>query len=94
MLQALIRTVKYDTSVDVRLAAVDALARYSAQPEVRTGIVDALAAPQSPLVHLALIDLAVDARVTQAQGVLRNIENNPDMNRYVRERANWGLQQF
>lgn len=94
VLQALIRTVKYDTSVDVRLAAVDALARYSAQPEVRTGIVDALAAPQSPLVHLALIDLAVDARVTQAQGVLRNIENNPDMNRYVRERANWGLQQF
>jgi len=94
VIQALIRTVKYDTSVDVRLAAVDALARYSAQPEVRRGILDALAEQQSPLVHIALIDLAVDARLTQAQGVLRNIENDPKMNRFVRERAKWGLQQF
>ncbi len=94
VIQALIRTVKYDASVDVRLAAVDALARYSAQPEVRTGIVDALAEQQSPLVHIALIDLAVDARLTQAEGVLRNMENDPKMNQFVRERAKWGLQQF
>ncbi|MGE5488454.1 MAG: anti-sigma factor family protein [bacterium] len=94
VLQALLHTVKYDTSVDVRLAAIDALRRYSEQPEVRAGIVDALAAPQSPLVQLALIDLAVEARVTQAQSVLREIEHNPETNRYVRERANWGLQQF
>jgi hypothetical protein len=94
VLAALIQTVKYDTSVDVRLAAVDALRKYAAQPEVRSGIVDALRAQQSPLVHLALIDLAVEARIGQSADVLRTIQSNADMNNFVRERAGWGLQQF
>jgi hypothetical protein len=94
VLSALIQTVKYDTSVDVRLAAVDALRKYAQQPEVRNGIVEALRARQSPLVHLALIDLAVDARIRQSADVLRTIQTNPDMNNFVRERAGWGLQQF
>jgi hypothetical protein len=94
VLAALVHTVKYDSSVDVRLAAVDALRRFTAQPAVRDGVVDALRAQQSPLVHLALIDLAVEARIRQSADVLRTIQSNPDMNNFVRERAGWGLQQF
>lgn len=94
VMAALIRTVQHDTNVDVRLAAVDALARYAAEPVVRNGIVQALREPQSPLVHIALIDLAVRTRLSQATSVLRTIKDDPEMNSFVRERADWGLQQF
>ncbi|HWR50609.1 MAG TPA: hypothetical protein VN428_05855 [Bryobacteraceae bacterium] len=94
VLSALLHTVKYDRSVDVRLAAVDALKRFTARPPVRDGIIDALRAPQSPLVHIALIDLVVETRLSQASDALKTLKENDKLNAFVRERAGWGLQQF
>jgi hypothetical protein len=94
VLSALLHTVKYDGSVDVRLAAVDALKRFAARPPVRDGIIDALRAPQSPLVHIALIDLVVETHLSQAADALKTIKDNDKLNALVRERAGWGLQQF
>lgn len=94
VLQALIHTVKYDDSVDVRLSAIDALKRYASEPAVRQGIVDALRAPQSPLVQIALIDVAVETRLRQAVDALRTLKEKPGVNELVRRRADWGLQQF
>lgn len=94
VLAALLHTVKYDRSVDVRLAAVDALKRYTARRPVRDGIIEALRAPQSPLVHIALIDLVVETRLRQAAGALKTIKEDNKLNALVRQRADWGLQQF
>jgi HEAT repeat protein len=92
--KALIDTVRYDSSVDVRLAAVDALRRYTGEPQVRNGLLQALRGPQSPLVQIALIDLMVDTRDRQAVPTLEQLKNSKAVNEVVRERAGWGLQHF
>src|SRR2546422_2839282 len=50
---ALLRTLKYDPSADVRLAALDALHKTIHDPAVREGLVDALDRQESPLVQMA-----------------------------------------
>ncbi|MGH9741090.1 MAG: zf-HC2 domain-containing protein, partial [Candidatus Acidiferrum sp.] len=50
VLTALLHTLRYDNSVDVRLAALDALSRHAGHPQVRKGVTEALQQPQSPLV--------------------------------------------
>ena len=94
VLAALLETVRYDTSVDVRLAAVDALWRYAGEPLVRSGLLEALGGAQSPLVQIALIDLMVETRDRQSIGALRRLKADQAVNEAVRERAEWGLQHF
>lgn len=91
VLNALLHTLRYDQSVDVRLAALDALSRHAAQPQVRTGVTDALQAQQSPLVQVALIDQLLEWRDPDAAQRLRNFQQSPDLNPTVRERAQWAL---
>jgi putative zinc finger protein len=91
ILAALVHTLRYDASVDVRLAALDALSRHGNQPQVRTGLVDALEARQSPLVQIALIDLLVELHDAGARGQLQRFQQDLHVDRSVRERAAWAL---
>jgi len=88
---ALLRTLHYDGSVDVRLAALDALSKHSAQPQVRSGVLDALQEQQSPLVQVALIDQLVEWRDREAAQQLKNFEQKPDLNPTVKQRAEWAV---
>ncbi len=94
VLGALLRTVKYDTSVDVRLAAVDALRRYAAEPAVRDGLIQALNGLQSPLVQIALIDLFVEARERESVPALAKLKDDTGVNEAVRGRAAWALERL
>ena len=94
ILGALLHSLRYDASVDVRLAALDALRHYGDQREVRTGLLDALQTQQSPLVQIALIDLLVDLRDANAVQHLRKFQQTPNLNPAVRQRAEWGLRQL
>jgi hypothetical protein len=91
ILSALLHTLRYDGSVDVRLAALDALRRYNTEPKVRKGLVDALQAQQSPLVQIALIDALVELRDTDAVQHIKKFEQTPNLNPTVRQRAEWGI---
>ncbi len=91
VMSALVRTLRYDGSVDVRLAALDALSRHGAQPQVHKGVVDALQEQQSPLVQVALIDLMVEWRDPDAAQRLRNFVQTPNLNPTVKQRADWAL---
>jgi hypothetical protein len=91
---ALLQTLRSDNSVDVRLAAVDALGRFHNDPEVRKGLVDALQAQQSPLVQVALIDLMVDLKDASIVQQLKKFEQDPALNPTVRQRAEWGIKQL
>jgi anti-sigma factor RsiW len=88
---ALLRTLRYDGSVDVRLAALDALSRHASQPQVRKGIGDALQEQQSPLVQVALIDQLAEWRDPDATQRLRNFQQTPNLNPAVRQRAEWAI---
>jgi HEAT repeats/Putative zinc-finger len=89
--QALLHTLRYDGSVDVRLAALNALSKHSGQPLVRRGVLDALQEQQSPLVQVALIDQLVEWRDPDAVQHLRNFEQMPDLNPTVKQRAEWAV---
>ncbi len=88
---ALLHTLRYDGSVDVRLAALDALSRHASQPQVRKGIGDALQEQQSPLVQVALIDQLAEWRDPDAAQRLRNFQQTPNLNPAVRQRAEWAI---
>jgi len=91
VLTALMHTLRYDPSVDVRLAALDALSRHAGQPQVRKTVVDALQEQQSPLVQVALIDQLVEWRDTEAAPRLEKLRQMPNLNPTVRQRADWAI---
>lgn len=88
---ALLHTLRYDGSVDVRLAALDALSKHSSQPQVRRGVLESLQQQQSPLVQVALIDQLLEWRDPDAAQHLRNFEQTPNLNPTVRQRAEWAV---
>ena len=91
VLAALMHTLRYDASVDVRLAALDALSRHAGQPLVKKTVVDALQEQQSPLVQVALIDQLVEWRDVEAAPRLEKLRQTPDVNPTVRQRADWAI---
>jgi hypothetical protein len=88
---ALLRTLRDDGSVDVRLAALDALSRHAGQPQVRKGVLEALQQQQSPLVQVALIDQLTEWRDPDVAQRLRTLEQTPNLNPAVKQRAEWAL---
>jgi hypothetical protein len=85
--QALLHAVNHDTNVNVRLSAVDALAKFAGNPEVRRALVDSLPMQDSPLVQISLIDLLVQLNERAAVPALLKLSQDKDANDAVRQRA-------
>lgn len=94
VLTALLHAVNHDPSVNVRLAAVDALRKFAGNPSVRGKLDQSLNKQDSPMVQLALIDFIVDERDKNAVASLAALEKSPTVDKNVKEKANWGLSQL
>ena len=94
VVSALLDTLLHDPNVNVRLASIDALARFADQQQVRQGAVDALQSASSPMVQIALIDFVVGARETGSIETLKKLAADPSLNEMVRTRASRGLDRF
>jgi HEAT repeat protein len=94
VLAALLQTLRYDSSVNVRLAALDALGQHGNQPQVRTGLIEALQTRQSPLVQVGLIDSFVELRDANALDELKKLDEDPHLNPAVRRRAEQAIQEL
>ena len=92
--QALLYAAGHDSNVNVRLAAVDALDRYAADPNVRQAIAATLAAQDSPLVQVALIELAVKSNDRDCASALRRLASHPEADEAVRQRAQWAIEKL
>jgi len=92
--QALLHAANHDSNINVRLSAVDALAKFAHNPEVRRALVDSLPVQDSPLVEIALIDLLVEFHDKDAAPELRKLARDAEANQEVRERASAGLQKL
>jgi hypothetical protein len=86
VLTALLETLKYDSNVNVRLAAVDALRQFSTRVPVRRGLRDALSHQDSPLVQIALIELARDTKDRGAVDALEQLRTKADLHPSVSTR--------
>jgi hypothetical protein len=87
VLGALLRTVNEDPSIDVRLAAVDALSEFSSSPVARRGLAQSLGKQTSPLMQIAVIDLLVRIRERSAVESIRELLTRPELDQTVRLRA-------
>lgn len=94
VLGALLHAVNHDPNVNVRLAAVDALRKFSANPAVKGTLDQSLTRQDSPMVQLALIDFIVDTRDRDAVPSLTALERNAAADKNVKARAAWGLSQL
>jgi len=92
--QALLYAVNHDPNVNVRLSAVDALAKFANNLEVRRALVDAIPVQDSPLVQIALIDLLVQINDKEAADALRKLAQNTQLDDAVRQQAASGLQKM
>jgi hypothetical protein len=93
-LETLYHTLNSDPNVNVRLAAMDALARFADMPDVRKKLISSLSGQDSPLVQIMLIDILVNLNERQSIDTLQRVADDEDLNPQVRERAQWGLQQL
>jgi hypothetical protein len=92
--QALLYAAGHDSNVNVRLSAVDALDRYAADPNVRRSLAATLAAQDSPLAQVALIDLVVKSKDRDCAPALRRLASLPEADEAVRQRAQWAIDQL
>jgi len=91
---ALLHTLRFDSSVDVRLAALDALRTYTNQALLRSSIEESFRNQKSPLVQIALVDFMVEQHDQAAVDKLKSIRQIPDLDPTVRERVEWGITQL
>jgi hypothetical protein len=92
--ETLYHTLNCDPNVNVRLAAMDALARFANYPKVRQNLVKSLSGQDAPLVQIMLIDTLVQLQERQSIEVFKQVIRDANQNPQVQERARWGLQQF
>lgn len=87
---ALVSAATSDPSVNVRLAAIEALAPRAAEPPVFDRLVAALPAQDSPLVQVALVDLLLESDGDTARRAALRLagdeSTHPEVRRHVGER--------
>lgn len=87
---ALVSAATSDPNVNVRLAAIEALAPRAGQPPIFARLVRSLPEQDSPLVQVALVDLLLEADGAAARDaalrLARDTNTDPEVRRHVRER--------
>jgi hypothetical protein len=94
VLAALLTAISHDPNVNVRLAAVDALRKFTDRPVGRRGLVQALPKQNSPMVQIAILDQIVELREKSAEPSIQSLVSSQDVNPDVRQRAQWALRQL
>ena len=94
IIATLVYTMKHDRNVNVRLAALDALAKDISSPDVRHEIIHALPGEASPLMQVALVDLLVQINDRESRDVLQQAMNKPNLHPDVLKRIKQGIQQI
>jgi hypothetical protein len=89
---ALFKTLNSDPSVNVRLAALEAIAPYSRIGKVREGLIRSIAQQDSPLVQVALADLMAQMQekksVTEFDKILKSDKTPADIKKKIKESIN------
>ncbi len=85
LVEALLNTLNYDSNVNVRVAAVNALIDRGYEPSVRKGLIESIPNQNSPLVQIALADAMLILQEPQAVIYFENLlVNSNDMDSGVR----------
>jgi len=91
---ALIQTLKFDSNVNVRLAALDVLKDMVNQQSVRKELIESLPKQKSPMIQIALVDLMVQLQEKESVTVMKEMLTNPNLNASAKQRLEMGIKQL
>jgi hypothetical protein len=94
LLETLIRTANSDPSVNVRLAAVDALAGCLDRRPVREELYRSLLAQTSPMVQISMIDALAGAGDGDSRHMMKNLIEDTRVDPDVRSHARKKLEEY
>lgn len=86
IIEALFTTLNKDQNINVRLVAIESLAKYANTPEVRMGLVKSIALQESPLVQIALADLMVALQEKTSIESMKELLQQPDIDNTVKQK--------
>jgi len=87
VVSALVHTATADPNVNVRLAALEALAPVASEPPVEAALIHALPHQDSPMVQIALVDLLLDHDGARARRAVEALAADPAVLPEVRQHA-------
>jgi HEAT repeats len=88
---ALIKTMNDDANMNVRLAAVEALGKFSGEEMVRTALIESLSKQLDPVVQIALIQVFVQMKEKEALLPLQKMSEDKSVLESVRNEAHAGI---
>ncbi|MDJ0645982.1 MAG: HEAT repeat domain-containing protein [Flavobacteriaceae bacterium] len=86
VIKALFITLNNDENVNVRLAAIESLMRYSDKAIVREGLIKSITNQDSPLVQVALADVMVSLQDKNSINPLKELLNQPNVDSAVKQK--------
>lgn len=91
IINALFKALYNDQSTNVRLAALEALAKFSNQPQVKEGLIKSLSKQNDPMVQISLIQLLVDMKERAVVKELERISRDKEVLKAVKDEAYAGI---
>lgn len=91
IVNVLVHTLETDGNTNVRLASLEALARFHEQPHVRAELVKALGKQTDPVVQIALIRLLVEIKAKDSLKELERISTDESALPAVQDEAHAGI---
>lgn len=88
LVSALVYTMNSDKNVNVRLAAINALAEMmDKNAHVKTELIRSLSVQDNPLLQISLIQVLTESGVKEAKDEIESLSNNENTNQQVKEYA-------
>jgi len=94
VVKALFTTLNNDTNVNVRLASIESLAKYTKNPTVREGLVSSIIKQESPLVQIALADLMVALQEKTSINSMEKLLGQPNIDSTVKQKLQESIQEI
>lgn len=86
IINVLINTLNTDKSLNVRLAALDALLPYGKNETVRAALIESIHQQDSPLLQVALADAMVQIQGKEAVAAFQELMESPEMEETVKSK--------
>lgn len=86
IIEVLVQTLNSDKSLNVRLAALDALLSFGHLPEVRTALIQSIGLQESPLLQVALADAMVQLRNKESVDAFQELMDSSNLEETVKSK--------
>ncbi|MBI9055344.1 MAG: HEAT repeat domain-containing protein [Bacteroidales bacterium] len=93
-INTLINTFENDDNINVRIAAANALVKYSESENIRNSFIEILETEKDPALQITLINLLTQMQDERAKKTFKKILNNENTIPVVREQVQEGLKVF